>query len=334
MSNLAEGTLKLRQELQNAKEDPMNKIKLKKFGRQIAAFLMKFLKVVIIVGISYIILGPVITMISNSFFTENDLYNPVVVLIPAEGTLRNYITSFTRMTYVKTLTSTMIYTITLTLIQILICSMAGYGFARFDFPFKKLLFACVIFTIILPTDVIMLPLYTEFRNFDVFGILHLIRGEGVNILSSTKPMYIMTTFGCGLRSGLYIYIFNQFFRGLPKEIEEAAFVDGAGAFYTYFRIMLVNAMPSVLTVSIFSLVWQYNDVFYSKIFAISSKLLMSIRISTLQASIANIDEIKDSAVTQLYLYAGIVMMVIPILLIYILLQRRFIEGVERSGIVG
>lgn len=334
MSNISEGTIKLKRDISSVRQDEMTEIKLKKFGRQVAALLIKLLKLIIIVGISYIILGPVITMVSNSFFTEDDLYNPVVVLLPAEGTFNNYITSFTRMTYMRTLGSTMLYTVSLTLIQILICSMAGYGFARFDFPFKKLLFACVIFTIVIPTDVIMLPLYTEFRNFDVLGIMHIIKGEGINILGTRKPMYIMTALGCGLRSGLYIYIFNQFFRGLPKEIEEAAVVDGAGAFYTYFRIMLINAMPSVLTVSIFSLVWQYNDTFYSKLFAISSRLLMSIRISTLQASIANIDQIKDSSVTQLYLYAGIVMMIIPILLIYILLQRRFIEGVERSGIVG
>lgn len=332
--SISEGTLKMKQEISSIKEDPMYEIKMKKFGRRIKNFLVGLLKLVIVVGISYIILGPVITMVSNSFFTEDDLYNPVVVLLPAEGTVQNYIQTFKVMTYVKTLGSTMFYVISLTLIQILICSMAGYGFARFDFPFKKVLFACVILTIVIPTDSIMLPLYTEFRNFDIFGILHLIRGEGVNLLGTTKPMYIMTMFGCGLRSGLYIYIFNQFFRGLPKEIEEAAVVDGAGSFYTYFRIMLINAMPSVLTVTIFSLVWQYNDMFYSKLFAISSKVLMSIRVSTVQATLENALQIKDSSVSQLYLYAGIVMMIIPILLIYILLQRRFIEGVERSGIVG
>ena len=194
--------------------------------------------------------------------------------------------------------------------------MAGYGFARYEFPFKKVLFGCVILTIVIPNDTLMLPLYTQFRNFDIFGIIHLVTGHGINLLSTEVPMYIMTALGCGLRSGLYIYIFNQFFRGLPKEIEEAAVVDGAGSFYTYFRIMLVN------------------DTFYAKLFSINSKLLMSMRISTLRASIEFIDQIKDTAVSQLYLYAGIVLMVIPIVIIYILLQKRFIEGASRSGIVG
>lgn len=316
------------------KMDSVDRVQMKKRGRKLQAVLTGMLKAVILIGISYIILGPVISMVSSSFFTSNDLYNPVVVLFPEEGTVGNYIASFKTMAYPKTLMTTAIYVASLTLIQVIVCSMAGYGFARFEFPCKKLLFGCVILTIVLPTDTLMLPWYTEFRNFDIFGILHLVKGNGINLLQTPAPMVIMSMFACGLRSGLYIYIFNQFFRGLPKEIEEAAFMDGAGAFYTYFRIMLVNAMPSVLTVSIFSMVWQYNDTFYAQLFAISNKLLISQRIGTLQETVAKAYEIRDAGVTQLYLYAGIMMMVIPVVLIYCLMQKRFVEGVERSGIVG
>ena len=144
----------------------------------------------------------------------------------------------------------------------------------------------------------------------------------------------MTAFGCGLRSGLYIYIFNQFFRGLPKEIEEAAFVDGASTWYTYFRIMLVNAVPSVITVAIFSMVWQYNDTFYSKLFLIDSNIVISKKITSLQQTISNLDKVLDPTISQLYAYAGIILVILPILIIYIALQKYFIEGVERSGIVG
>jgi multiple sugar transport system permease protein len=144
----------------------------------------------------------------------------------------------------------------------------------------------------------------------------------------------MTALGCGLRSGLYIYIFNQFFRGLPKEIEEAAFVDGAGVWYTYFKIMLVNATPAVITVAVFSMVWQFNDTFFAKLFLISEDVVISKKISILQATIANDYKILDTAIQELYLNAGIILVILPILIIYLLLQRYFIEGVERSGIVG
>jgi multiple sugar transport system permease protein len=144
----------------------------------------------------------------------------------------------------------------------------------------------------------------------------------------------MTFLGCGVRSGLYIYIFNQFFRGLPKEIEEAAFVDGCGTWYTYFGIMLRNSMPAVITVTVFSIVWQFNDTFYAKLFLISENVVISKKISSLQSTIANLDKVLDPTIQELYLDAGILLVILPIIIIYLLLQKNFIEGVERSGIVG
>ena len=228
----------------------------------------------------------------------------------------------------------LVYTLTLTLLQLLICSMVGYGFARFDFPFKKLLFGCVVVMIIIPSHTIMLPLYLSFREFNPLGLIKLITGSTINLMGTPVPMYIMTLLGCGVRSGLYIYIFNQFFRGLPKEIEEAALVDGAGVWYTYFRIMLRNAMPSVITVAVFSIVWQFNDTFYAKLFLISDDIVISKKIATLQSVIANQDKILSVTIQELYLDAGIILVLLPIVLIYIFLQKYFIEGVERSGIVG
>ena len=213
-------------------------------------------------------------------------------------------------------------------------SLVAYGFARYQFPFKKLLFGCVVIMIVIPTHTIMLPLYMTFAKFDIFGIIKATTGSAANLLSTPVPMYILTLFGCGLRSGLYIYIFNQFFRGLPKEIEEAAFVDGAGTWYTYFRIMLVNAIPSVITVAIFSMVWQYNDTFYAKLFLISDNIVISKKISTIQATISNVEKIYDPKIQELFLDAGVVLVMIPVIIIYVALQKYFIEGVERSGIVG
>lgn len=291
-------------------------------------------KVVIIVGICYVILAPVIGIVASSFFSDSDAYNPMVYLIPEKPTFERYELVLERLNYFVTCGSTLLYSFTLMLIQVLVCSMVGYGFARFDFPFKKILFACVVIMIVIPTDTIMLPLYMTFRNFDPFGLVTLVNGKPLNFMSTTIPMYIMTGLGCGLRSGIYIYIFTQFFRGLPKELEEAAFVDGASIWYTYFRIMLVNALPSVVTVAVFSMVWQYNDAFYSNLFLMSQDVIIGKRITSLQATIANLDKVLDPSIQQLYLDAGIVLVMIPIVIIYVVLQKYFIEGVERSGIVG
>lgn len=297
-------------------------------------FLMGIFRAVIIVGICYVILAPVFGILANSFFSNKDAYNPMVYLIPQTPTLERYKMAIQIMDYLPTLTKSLVYTVTLMLVQIFICSMVGYGFARFDFPFKKLLFGCVVVMIVIPTHTIMLPLYMTFKMFDPFGLCTAIFGEPLSFMASTTPMYILTFFGCGLRSGLYIYIFNQFFRGLPKEIEEAALVDGAGTWYTYFCIMLRNAVPSVITVAVFSLVWQYNDTFYAKLFLVPQEQAIGIRISSLVANIANQYQIMDKTIQNLYLDAGIVLMMVPVVLIYVALQKHFIEGVERSGIVG
>ena len=289
---------------------------------------------VIIVGISYLILAPIIGILVSSFFSNADAYNPMVYLFAKEPTLDRYRLVIERMDYLPTILKTLFYSLSLTGIQILVCSMVGYGFARFDFPLKKILFACVVVMIVIPMHTIMLPLYMTFKNFDPMGLMSLFQGEPISLMGTPMPMYLMSIFGCGLRSGLFIYIFNQFFRGLPKEIEEAAFMDGAGPWYTYFRIMLRSATPSVITVAVFSMVWQYNDTFYAKLFLIDPDMVISKKIATLPANIANVDKILDVQIQNLYLDAGIVLIMVPIIIIYVVLQKYFIEGVERSGIVG
>ncbi len=325
---------RLKIEIENLKNDKHFANKRRKYIRQSKNALIFLLRMVILIGICYVILGPVIGIISNSFFSDSDFANKLVYIIPQNPTLERYRLSWLRLDYVKTLANSLAYVLSLMVIQVVVCSMVGYGFARFDFPLKKLLFGMVIVMIIIPTHTVILPIYVTFQEFDPFGIFSLLTGKVNNYLGSVKPMFIMTLLGSGLRSGLYIYIFNQFFRGLPKEIEEAAFVDGAGMWYTYFRIMLVNAIPSVLTVAIFSLVWQYNDTFFANLFNINPNIVISKKITTLQDTISNVDKIMTPGISKLYLYSGIVLVILPIIIVYVVLQKRFIEGVERSGIVG
>ncbi|MBR3493962.1 MAG: carbohydrate ABC transporter permease [Clostridia bacterium] len=341
-------------------------------------FFLALFRLIIIVGISYIILAPVIEIIARSFFSEADSVNPMVFTIPISPTLERYEKVLQYMDYLPILGNTLLYVAGVTLAQLLICSMVGYGFARYRFPLKGVFFAFVVVMIVVPMSTIQFPLYVAFRYFNVlpyagiaaaFGIFLLVMGirtrnsiskwvtiaagaavvaaaaifakqyiDGgsvpINLHRTVWPTFIMTIFGCGLRSGLYIYIFNQFFRGLPKEIEEAALVDGAGTFYTYFRIMMPNATPAVITVAVFSIVWQYNDSFFASNFTIPDSVLITQKLAGLVDRIANAEKIYSLREQRLYFNAGVVLVLVPIVLIYVILQRRFIEGVERSGIVG
>lgn len=297
------------------------------------SILFRIFRLILLAGISYVILAPVIGTVSSSFFSNSDAYNPMVFTIPIAPTLERYTRAIARMDYFPTVLNTILYSLSLTAIQVLVCASVGYGFARFQFPLKKVLFACVVVMIVLPSHAIMLPLYIIFRNFDPLGLFSLLHLD-TNLMGTPWPSYIMTILGCGLRSGLYIYIFTQFFRGLPREIEEAAFVDGAGTLYTFLRIMLANAAPAVVTVAVFSLVWQYNDTFFGNLFRIGSDILVSKKLSSLQVNIATVDKILDIAIQELYVNAGVVLVMLPVVILYLILQKRFIEGIERSGIVG
>jgi multiple sugar transport system permease protein len=314
------------------KEDQQYANEKLRIKKTIKDYVFALFRLLVLIGIAYVILSPIIEILSNSFFSDDDAVDPMVYIFAKEPTLEKYKAVIAVMKYWKIVGGTLLNDIILMVIQVLVCSFVGYGFARFNFPLKNLLFGLVVVMIVIPAHAVMLPIYIVFKDFDIFGIISLITGSGINLLKTIKPIYIMTILGCGLNSGIYIYLFNQFFRGLPKEIEEAAFVDGAGAYYTYFRIMLVNAMPSVITVSVFSLVWQYNDYFYTKLFQVSS--WMSMKVSSVYAEVADVYDINSPTINQLYLDAAIILDLVPVILIYVFLQRYFVEGVERSGIVG
>ena len=320
--------------IRSTKEDPRMASMRGHAERKIRGYIFAIFRTVIITGISYVILSPLIGIVASSFFSNADSYSPVVYLIPQSPTLERYRVALLRLDYWNVLGNMMVYVLSLTLLQLIVCSLAGYGFARFNFPLKKVFFACVIVTIVLPMHTIMYPLYVTFQSFNPLGLGALTPGGSYNLLGSPWPVYIMTALGTGLRSGLYIFIFTQFFRGLPKEIEEAALIDGAGSFGTFMRVMLPNASPAIVTVTIFSVVWQYNDNFFGRLFNVSDSILLSRKLGTLQATIGNLDAVRDPSISTLYVYAGVVFMILPLLLIYVFLQKYLIEGIERSGIVG
>ena len=290
--------------------------------------------VIILAGIAFVILSPLLAILSSSFMSRSDIYNPLVYLLPRAPTLAHFGFALQYMNYWQALRFTLTYTFGITLLQIAVCSFVGYGFARFRFPGRSIIFGMVILTIVIPTQTIIIPLYSQFRFFDLFGLLGLVGAEPINLLGRIHSTILVTAFGQGLRSGLYIFIFRQFFRGLPKEIEEAAFIDGAGPMYTYARVMLPNAVPAIVTVMLFSIVWQYNDVYFASVFMSGVQNLLSVNLSGLGVAYHWGEQEMDFNLVNAVVNAGVVLTILPIISIYLFLQKFFMEGIERSGIVG
>jgi multiple sugar transport system permease protein len=297
----------------------------------------KIIRAVLLFGLCFLILQPLLNKVSLSFMKEIDLYDPTIIVVPRNFTTENY-RLIAELTHFKdALLRSMGISVLSSVIQVVFCALVGYGFARFNFPLKKLWFACVIFVIIVPPQTIISSLYLNFRYFDVFGIVKLITGSTLNLQKSIWP-YIMLCAGCmGLKSGLYIFMIRQYFRGVPRELEEAAYVDGCGEFSTFTRIMLPSAGPILTSCFLFAFVWQWTDSFYSKMF-LGNIALLSNRLTAIVGLLTDymvshgLGSKPSIAYGQMMISTGMIMAVVPLLLIYILAQRMFVESLSQTGI--
>jgi len=270
--------------------------------------------------------------------TEKDLFDPTVIAIPAHFTLSNYQVAGAIMNYWSAFRNSFVISLTLAALQIAVCTLVGYGFARFKFPLKKMWFACVLLLIIIPPQVISNSLYINFKFFDIFGIIRAITGEPLNLRGSVIPYYIMSAGCMGLKNGLYIYMIRQFFRNIPVDMEEAAYVDGCGMFKTFYRIMLPEAKPIITSCFLFAFVWQWTDGFYSDMFLGTTRLVSTSLASVVEginAYIQRITGIKTTvsiAYSDAILSAGTLMIIVPVILVYLFAQRQFVESISSTGI--
>ncbi len=291
----------------------------------------------ILFGLCFVILYPIIFMISTAFRPNEQMNDPSIVWIPKALTLDNMRDTYRIMNYGSTVLNTIRLNLIASVLQVVTCSITGYGFARFDFKCKNILFALVVAMILVPPQIITIPLYLQYAFFDLFGIIPLFNGgESITLINSGWTMYLPAMFANGIRAGLFILIFRQFFRGLPKELEDAAYLDGCGPFKTFIKVMVPNAKTSFLTVFLFSIVWYWNDYYVSSSFFT--------RNDTVALMLRNLDSELTSRLFNnqspgirsmiVWLESGCVLTIAPILVMYIFLQKYFIEGVERSGLVG
>lgn len=299
------------------------------------------IRAVLVIGICFIIVYPLLIKLSVSLMSEKDLYDTTVKYIPKHVTLNNYVMAWKGMDYPVTLVRTLILAVVTSVLQLASSTLVGYGFARFKFPLKNLIFLLVIITLLVPPQTIMVPLFMKFRYFDIFGIITAITGQPLNLIDTFWP-FILTAMSCtGLKNGLYVYMMRQHFRGMPKELEEAAYVDGSGFFRTFCTIILPSAKPMLLTVFLFSFVWQWTDTFYATLFLSNTKLLPT-ALSSLAANLWA--QYSGTGLGQMSFISpgfysmvnntGSNLLIAPLIICYLFTQKHFVESVERSGIVG
>lgn len=290
-------------------------------------------------GLCFMIIEPMLTRLGVSLMEERDLYDSTIVLLPRHVTLDNFKIVFTLTTFPTSMINTLWTSLLVSVLQVIACTLVGYGFARYDFPLKKFWFGCVVALIIIPPQTISTSLYTYFARFDFLGIVKLFNhGNPINLRGSVLPYTLMSATCMGLKDGLYIYMLRQYFRGIPKSLEEAAYVDGCGTMHTFVRIMLPDAMPTVLSCFLFSFVWQWTDLFYTRNFlATSARPIFSTELSTIVSRMSRYFSGNGTPVIvpvgrqQQLISIGVLICCIPLVILYIFTQRTFVQSIAMSG---
>ncbi len=307
-------------------------------GRRAVEILFSIFRALLLIGLSYIVLYPIIFMLSTALRGPEDYYDPTVIWLPIHFSLQSFADSIKLLDYWKTLGNTAFISVGASLIQTAMCATVGYGLARFNFKGKGLILVGVLLTIIVPSQTIIVPLYEQYRFFDFFGIMSLIgkivgTDLTVNLTNTVWVYFLPALFANGLRAGLFILVFMQTFRGFPQSIEEAAFIDGCSSLRCYVSIIIPNAINSIVTVLLFSFVWHWNDYYYSgMLMGSGSTLSLALRsLSTTANSMYS--NLSDPVANAVRVQAGCLLVILPVLIVFFIGQKFFVESVERTGMV-
>lgn len=298
----------------------------------------------LLLGISYVIIQPFFAKIASSFMSPEDFVDVTVKLIPRYPSLDTYKAIITDLKYFEALFNTLTLSLACAVIQTFICCLIGYGFAKFKFKGNKILFFLIIFTMVVPHETLQLSLFMKFRYFDIFGIFNLLGGgvferfkvigfTSINFNNTYWPLIILSLGGLAFKNGLYVFMMRQFFRGVPDELEESAYIDGSGVFRTFMTIIIPLSVPMMITIFLFTFSWQWTDNFYTTVFFTTSG-------ATLMPDVVGIPKSLDTQYAGQNMYESAIrntcglMILAPLIVIYLFAQRYLIQGIERSGITG
>ncbi len=333
----------------SAKERLIRKLKTSHIWIKSVVNVFRF---ILMLGVSYVILFPFFSKIAGSFMSRSDVVDATVSLIPKDFTLEQYKYIILDNHYFEAFLNTLLISLLCALLQTFVACLVGYGLAKFKFKGNKLVMVLVIITMVIPHSTLDLVILRHFVNFDIMrvmsvnstGIITLISqaitGKAVDITNTYVPFIVMSLGGIAFKNGLYIYMMRQFFKGVPDELEESAYVDGSGTFRTFLQIILPLSVPMMITIFLFAFSWQWTDQFYTGLFftAIGSNKMW-----LMPDVVVMNEQIRQHLHTEFagkVLYENVIsntaamMVIMPLIIMYLFCQKYLVQGIERSGLVG
>lgn len=293
-------------------------------------FVGALFRYVLLIGLSFIILYPFIARISTMFMSKADLTDPTVRYIPRHPTLDNITYIFKNGEFGEAFLNTFLLSLISALLTTAVACCVGYGLAKFRLKGGTVVAILVLFSILVPPQSIMIPMYSYFQFFDVFGLFQTILGHAIKLTDTYWPIIGLSATGFSFRAGLFILVVWQFMRGVPDELLEAAEVDGAGTAKTFFKIIVPLSTTILVTVFLLSFCWQWTDTFYATSLYIDIPVLAN----EVAAAGAGVAEGSTSYMSSVITNTAIMIAIAPLIILYLFCQRYLVEGIERSGIVG
>ena len=254
-----------------------------------------------------IVVFPFLWMILTSFKTNGEALQIPPTIIPTAWVTDAYSEIVTAIPFATVYMNTIISAVVTTAVQVAFCAMAAYAFARIEFPFKNIIFLIILSVLMVPGQIFLIPQYLIVQKL---GLL------------DTLPALMLPN----LFSAFGTFLLRQFFMSLPKELEEAAVLDGCSRFQIFGKIMLPLVQPGIVALVIFTAKFAWNDFMWPLIVNTDpAKMTLAPALSTLKGQYAT------NYPAQM---AGAVMAVIPMIVLFFIFQKQFIEGVAQSGIKG
>ena len=323
----------------NSITDPLHRT------RYIQNLIFKIFAVSLIIGMCFTILYPIIKLFPMVLNDVEDLGNPDIVWVPKTFSLVSFKAAI-RLVYgnFAIIGWSLLYAAVTAVIQVFISAMAGYVLGRIKVPGGTIIFFLIIVTFVVPNQALLISQYLRFKNFDILGIFTALTGGPIDLINKPITPFLLSLFGFGLKQSMFIYLFRQFFIGLPKELEEAALIDGCGFYKTYFRIALPNATPTIMTVAILSFVWNYGDTYYTGYFYpdgpfAAVKLTQRFAESQSDTIVSAVQNWYNKPAASSFAFdavkmAAVLIFLVPLLIVYFCVQKSLVENMEQSGLVG
>ncbi len=317
-----------------AAASPLKNYRAAKARQVIVSIFANLLRYAFLISFSYILLYPIIYILTHSFRAPVDVIDPTILWVPKNLSWAPMKEAFEALNLPTSLWSTLKLEVVSALISTVTCGVAAYGMARFKFRGRGFLEIVLLLTILIPASIVIIPNYMNFYDFNPFGLVHLIENIfkidiDSSLLGTVWCFWLPALTGVGIRAGFYIYVYMQFYKGLPKELEEAAWVDGCGPWGTYLRIVVPSSGVSVLTVSLLAIIWHWND-YYNALMYYQTNHTMAVEISNIMAKISQNGLRLETDAPM----AACLIFLLPVLIMYMFLQKKFITSIASTGIVG